>query len=150
MSDKSPIRVFVCHSFEKHPDYFRVFEYLESREEFVYLNVSNPESIPKGSKAQLREELRAQIKLSEVLLVPVSIYIDNQDLVAFQMDCAGALGRPVIAIKAFGETTVLQRSFLGRTADIVEWNPRTLVDAIRQHARHEDTNRWEVVDFKMD
>ena len=48
MSDAGPIRVFVSHLFEKHPDYLRVFEYLESREKFLYLNVSNPDYVPGG------------------------------------------------------------------------------------------------------
>jgi hypothetical protein len=33
---------------------------------------------------------------------------------------------------------------------VVEWNERALVDAIRHHARHEDTARWDVVEFKLD
>ena len=150
MSDASPIRVFVSHLFEKHPDYLRVFEYLESREKFHYLNVSNPEHVPGGGKEGLKDELRNQIKASEVMVLPVSIYDLNRDLVTFQMDCAGAFNKPIIGVKSFGGTVIIQKIILERAADVVEWNARSLVDALRHHARHENTARWDIVEFKLD
>lgn len=150
MSDKSPFRVFVAHLFEKHPDYLRVFEYLESRDTFLYLNTSDPDRVPGGGKEGLKEELRNQIKVAEVMVLPVSIYELNRDLVTFQMDVAGAFSKPIIGIKSFGETVALQKVMIDRCAEIVEWNERTLVDAIRHHARHENTARWDVVEFKLD
>ena len=150
MSDSSPIRVFVSHLFEKHPDYLRVFEYLESREKFHYLNVSDPDRKPQGGKEALKDELRNQIKASEVMVLPITIFELNPDLVTFQMDCAGAFNKPIIGVKSFGDTVVIQKTVLERAADIVEWEARTLVDALRQHGRHENTVRWDVVDFKLD
>jgi len=34
--------------------------------------------------------------------------------------------------------------------EIVEWNERSIADAIRRQARHEDTTRWDTIDFKLD
>jgi hypothetical protein len=34
-----------------------------------------------------------------------------------------------------------------RTAEIIEWNDREMVDSIKRVARGEDTSRWEVIDF---
>ena len=150
MSDASPIRVFVSHLFEKHPDYLRVFEYLESRDKFLYLNVSDPEKLPGGGKEGLKDELRSQIKSAEVMVLPVSIYEINRDLVTFQMDCAGAFSKPIIGVKSFGETVVIQKIILERASDVVDWDARSLVDAIRHHARHENTARWDIVEFKLD
>jgi hypothetical protein len=150
MSDASPIRVFVCHLFEKHPDYLRVFEYLESRERFQYLNMSDPDKLPGGGKEALKDELRNQIKAAEAMILPVSIFDRDRDLVTFQMDCAGAFSKPIIAIKSFGGTVVIHKVILERAADVVDWNARSLVDALRQHARHENTARWDVVEFKLD
>jgi hypothetical protein len=150
MSDSSPIRVFVSHLFEKHPDYLRVFEYLESREIFIYRSVSDPDRKPQGGKEALKEELRNPNMASEVKVLPVTIFELNPDLVTFQMDCAGAFGKPIVGVKSFGETVVIHKTVLERVADIVEWEARTLVDALRQHGRHENTARWDVVDFKLD
>jgi hypothetical protein len=150
LSDKTPIRVFVTHLFEKHPDYLRVIEYLESRDNFLYLATSDPDRIPPGGKEDLKEELRKQIRAAEIMVLPVSIYEANPDLVTFQMDVAGAFSKPIVAVKSFGETVMMKKLIIDRSADVVEWNERVLVDAIRHHARHEDTARWDVVEFKLD
>ena len=84
------------------------------------------------------------------MILPVSIYELDRDLVTFQMDCAGAFSKPIIGVKSFGETVVIPRIILERAAEVVEWNARTLVDALRQHARHENTARWDVVEFRLD
>ena len=34
--------------------------------------------------------------------------------------------------------------------EIIEWNERSIADAIRRQARHEDTARWDTIDFKLD
>lgn len=150
MPDPGPVRIFVSHLFERDPDYLRVFEYLESRDRFLYLNVSDPDRSSPGGREGMKEELRSQIKASEVVIVPISLYDQNRDLVGFQMDCAGAFNKPVIGVKSFGGTIVIQKEFLDRTAVVVDWDARTLVDAIRHHARHEDVARWDVVEFKPD
>ncbi|MCL4721550.1 MAG: hypothetical protein KJ041_06250, partial [Gammaproteobacteria bacterium] len=87
---------------------------------------------------------------SEVVVLPITVYDRNPDLVMFQLDCAGAFNKPVVAVKAFGETVVLQRSVMERASDLVDWNARSLVDAIRHHARQENTAQWDVVEFRLD
>ena len=33
---------------------------------------------------------------------------------------------------------------------VLPWNERSLADAVRRQARHEETTRWDVVEFKLD
>jgi hypothetical protein len=151
VSESNPIRVFIAHLFRDDPDYLRVFEYLESRDNFFYRNTSRPHSIPAaGGRDALKEELVQQIKGAEIVIVPVAVYEANPELVRYQMDVARINGIPVIVIQSFGETVTLQRELMERAADIVEWNARTITDAIRRQARHEDTSRWDVIEFKLD
>jgi len=151
VSESNPIRVFVTHLFRDDADYLRVFEYLENRENFFYLNCSNPDSIPATSdRDALREELVNQIKQAEVVVMPVTIYAANPELVRFQMDAAKVNGLQVIAIQAFGDTVALQKDVLERAAEVIEWNDRSITDAIRRQARHEDTSSWDVIEFKLD
>lgn len=150
MGEREPIRIFVTHLFARHADYLRVFEYLESVENFAYLNQSDPDQVPGGGREGLKEELRRQMRDAEIVVLPLSIYAENKDLVTFQLDAAGAFGKPVLAIKAFGDTLVLKRELMDRLGEIVEWNERSIADAIRRLARHEDTARWEVIEFKLD
>ena len=152
MTDKTdPIKVFVVHLFSKDVDYLRVFEYLESRDNFLYLNTGDPERMPTGGgKEEMKEELRNQIKAAEIMILPISTYDRNRDLVTFQLDVAAACDKPVLAVKSFGDTVVLQKLILERSEEVVDWNERVLVDSIRRLARHEDTARWDVVEFKLD
>jgi len=63
MSAKNPIRVFVTHCFASHPDYHRVYEYMESTANFFYQNCSVPDHAPQGGgKEALKEEYRTQLK----------------------------------------------------------------------------------------
>ena len=150
MSEKNPFRVFVSHTFSSHPDYHRVFEYLESAPNFFYLNCSAPERPPAiGGKEALKDELRKQINAAEVVIVLSSLYTESQSWLLYQMDAAQALERPLIALGSFGTDEKLPPEIVKRAAELVDWNKRSIVDAIRRQARHEDTTRWDTIEFKM-
>jgi hypothetical protein len=36
-----------------------------------------------------------------------------------------------------------------RASEVIGWNERLMIDAIRRQARHEDTARWDVIEFKL-
>lgn len=148
MSQSNPIKLFVSHTFQEHDDYFRVFEYLESSSNFFYINYAAPDQMPEaGGKEAIREVLREQIKPVEAVIISSTMYSENIDWLTFQMDAAQAMEKPIIAMEAFGATSDVPEEIKKRADEVVEWNARSLVDAIRRQARHEDTSRWEVIDF---
>ncbi len=148
MSEKDPIRVFVSHTFQEHSDYFRVFEYLESASNFFYVNVSNPEGVPaSGGKEAVKEELLKQIKLSEVVIILAGLYREHHDWISFQINAAEATNKPIVAVEPFGGVEDVPEEVAKHADETVGWNERNIVDAIRRQARHEDTARWEVIDF---
>jgi hypothetical protein len=150
ISQQNPVKLFVSHVFETSDDYFRVFEYLESSHNFYYINCSNPEHLPTGGRDAMKEELRRQIALAEVVIIPSSLYRKNQEWIDFQLNCAKGLDKPVIVLEHFGikEKMPVQLEALGD--EIIGWNEREIADAIRRQARHEDTARWDVIEFKLD
>jgi hypothetical protein len=145
ISQQNPVRVFVSHAFEPSDDYHRVFEYLESSHNFFYRNCSDPEQRGTGEREKLREELRRQIALAEV-----GQYGAHREWIDFTLNCAKGMDKPVIVLETFGikEKMPVQLEALGD--EIVEWNERSIADAIRRQARHEDTTRWDTIDFKLD
>ena len=149
ISQQHPARVFVSHAFEQADDYDRVFEYLESAHNFYYRNCSNPE-LRITDRDAMKEELRKQVSLAEVVIVPSGMYRQYRELIDFQLNCAKGLDKPVIVLESFGvkEKLAVQLEALGD--EIVEWNERSIADAIRRQARHEDTARWDVIDFKLE
>jgi len=148
VSESNPIRVFVSHLFQEDPDYLRVFEFLESVDRFFYLNCSKPENMPaSGGLEAMKDELIAQIKEAEAVIVLATHYEANKDLIAFELDVAEANDKPVIAIRPFGGVSETPAELEARVKEHLSWNERDIADALRRQARLEDTARWDVIDF---
>ncbi len=148
MSESNPYRVFVTHVFEETFDYLRVFEFLESDDRFYYLNQSKPENMPEvGGLDAMKDELIEQIKGAEVVVVLPAVAEAQADLVRFQLDVADANKIGIVAMKHIGGLGDIPKDVEERSKEVVEWNEREMVDAIKRAGRGEDTQRWEVVDF---
>jgi len=151
MSQRDPIRVFVTHGFEESEDYARAFEYLESARNFYYRNCSATDvQLPSDSPEALREELRRQIGLAEVLIALGSLYSTQQSLLLFELNYAKACDKPVVLLPPFGHEPLEPKLLKGLVDESVPWDERALVDAVRRQARHEETTRWDTIEFKLD
>jgi hypothetical protein len=150
VSQADPVRIFVTHCWETSDDYLRVFEYLESQRNFFYRTYSTPEHRPQGDKEALRENLRKQIAPCEAVIGLSSLFDAHQELLTFQLLFAQASHKPVILMKPFGTRKEVPKAILDLANEVVDWDERALVDAIRRQARHEDTTRWDTIEFKLD
>ena len=151
MPQPDPIRVFVTHAFELSDDYLRVFEFLESARNFYYRNCGGPEQRPvdmttEGQHAALRQ----QMGTTEVVVALSSLYTGHRELLLFQLNYARASEKPVVLLPGFGRELVLPAEVMQMSAERARWDERGLVDAIRRQARHEDTTRWDTIEFKID
>lgn len=150
MSQSHPIRLFITHVWDVSEDYLRVFEYLESANNFFYRNYSTPERPPVQDKEALKEDLRRQIAPVECVIALPDAYERNQDLLTFQLLYAQASHKPVVLMKRFGSPAPVPKPLAELADEVVEWDERALVDAVRRQARHEDTARWDTIEFKID
>jgi hypothetical protein len=150
MSQANPVRLFVTHAWENSDDYLRVFEYLESARNFFYKNYSTPDKRPAGDKEALREDLRRQIAPVEGVIALSSLYAKEPDLLTFQLLFAQASNKPVVLLKPFGGGGEPPKAILDLADEVVAWDERALVDSIRRQARHEETTRWDTIEFKLD
>lgn len=151
MSESNPIRVYVTHTFQESDDYLRVFEFLESMEQFFYINCSKPENVPQsGGLDAIKDEYIAQIKECEAVIVLASLYMAKKDIVRYQMDVAEANDKPLIAIRPFGGMMDSPQELIERVSEHIEWNEREIVDSLKRQARLEDTSRWETIEFTLD
>jgi hypothetical protein len=151
MSQRDPIRVFVTHCFDESEDYARAFEYLESARNFYYRNCSAPDArLPTRSGEAMREELRRQIAIAEVVIALSGLYPLHQDMLLFELHFAKAGEKPVVLLPRFGHEPLEPKVLKGLVDELVPWDERALVDAVRRQARHEETTRWDSIDFKLD
>ncbi|RPH51254.1 MAG: hypothetical protein EHM84_05335 [Lysobacterales bacterium] len=146
----NPIRLFVCHVYRPDDDYHRVFEYLESASNFFYRNTSTPEKRPQGDREALREDLRRQINDAEVVILTSSLYRRNIDWVEFQLHCAKAFDKAVVVLEPFGAQDTIPPAVQEVADEVVPWDQRQLVDAVKRQARHEETTRFDTIEFKLD
>ena len=150
VTQQNPIRLFVAHTWVADDDYHRIFEYIESTPNFFYRNTSKPDERPPGDKEAGREALRQQIGEAEVVLVPASLFRRNVDWTEFQMHCAKAYDKPIIVLEPFGGRDTIPAAVQELADDVIPWDQRQLVDAIKRQARHEETTRFDVIEFKLD
>lgn len=151
MSQRDPIRVFVTHAWESGEDYQRVFEYLEGTRNFFYRNCSTPDKPPPDlSVESRREDLRRQINGCEVVIALSGLLDAHRDLLVFQVNYAKSQEKPVVLLGGFGRE-ILVPAYLKDVVDAqVGWDGRALCDAVRRQARHEETQRWDTIEFKLD
>jgi hypothetical protein len=146
----NPIRLFVTHCWEENDDYTRVFEYLEAPGTLYYINTSQPQAKRPIDRESQREDLRRQIAPCEVVIALPAAYRSAAELVLFQMTFAKAADRPIIAMENFGSTEALPKAIKDLADEVSAWNERSLIDALRRQARHQETTRWDTIEFKLD
>ena len=146
----NPIRLFVTHAWVENDDYARVFEYLEASGTFYYLNTSQPHAKRPIDKESQREDLRRQIAPSEVIVVLPAVYQVAPELVLLEMNFAKAADRPIVAMEKFGSTEPQPQAIKDLADEVSPWNERGLIDALRRQARHQETTRWDTIEFKLD
>ena len=149
-SPSNPIRLFVTHAWVENDDYSRIFEYLEASGKFYYSNTSQPHAKRPIDKESEREDLRRQIAPCEVVVVLPGVYLASPELVVFQMTFAKAADRPVLAMENFGSVDPLPKAILDLADEVCPWNERSLIDALRRQARHQESTRWDTIEFKLD
>ncbi|MGQ0429438.1 MAG: TIR domain-containing protein [Gammaproteobacteria bacterium] len=151
MTENNPIRLFVTHLYAPDEAYFRVFEYLESQPNFFYSNLATPEKPPRSKeKEAIREDLRRQMAEAEVVMLLSSLYARDPVLIEYQGLYAQSCNKPLIVMEPFGTTDAVPAKLREMADEVVPWNGREMADAIRRQARHEDTTRWDTIEFKLD
>ena len=146
----NPIRLFVTHAWVENDDYARVFEYLEASGTFYYVNTSQPHAKRPIDKESQREDLRRQIAPSEVIVALPAVHRIAPELALFELNFAKAADKPVVVMEEFGSTEPLAKVLKDLADEVSAWNERNLIDALRRQARHQETTRWDTIEFKLD
>lgn len=150
MSESNPIRLYVVHGWIVDDDYSRVIEYAETAENFYYLSLSKPDApIPGGDgTAARRTAIVETLRNTECVVCSAGAWERYQDWARYTVERAKEMELPVVAIEHFGPREMDIR-LKGHADEIVGWDSRSIVDAIRRQARHEDTTRFDTIDFDL-
>jgi hypothetical protein len=150
MSESNPIRLYAVHGWQQDEDYVRLFEYIESADNFFYRALSDPNAqSPKGDGAVARRALiNDALTQAECVVCTAGTWDRYNDWARFTVETARSLDVPVVAIEHFGPKNMDIR-LKGHAAETVGWDSRSIVDAIRREARHEDTTRFDMIEFDL-
>ncbi len=151
MSQNNPIRLFVTHAWDTSDDYLRIFEYLESARNFFYKNLSAPDKAPTAvARRPIAKSCAARWRRRSASSRFRACTAKNSELLLFELTFAKASDKPVILMRPFGANAVLPKEITSLSDQIVDWDGRALVDAVKAQARHEESNRWDTIEFKLD
>ena len=79
-----------------------------------------------------------------------AVYRIAPELVLFQM----TLRRPPIGRSSPWRISVppsrLPKAIKDLADEVSPWNERSLIDALRRQARHQESTRWDTIEFKLD
>jgi len=150
MSENNPIRLYAVHGWEKDEDYVRLFEYLESADKFYYRSLSDPDahSTQAPGVAARRTLINDALKQAECVVCTAGTWERYNDWARFTVETARSLDIPVVVVEHFGPKNMDIR-LKGHASETVGWDSRSIVDAIRREARHEDTTRFDMIEFDM-
>ncbi len=149
-SDSHPVRLYATHAWTEDDDYQRLFEFLESARGFTYRNLSRPEACPRTGREAEQSALRSQIDPAEIVLVLAGQYAASPFLIDYQANCARGLRKPVLLLSIFGGAAPPAPSLAAAANEVVDWNERALVDAIRRLTRRATRPRYATIDFTPD
>lgn len=133
--------VFISHAWKYGDEYNRLVNLLNCAKNFSWKNYSAPSDNPlknlNGSnvtnKSDITNAIKRKILPSNIVLVISGMYANNREWMEKEIQFAQELGKPIIAIKPFGNT--LMPTYITIVADtIVGWNTDSIVSAIRYHS----------------
>jgi hypothetical protein len=118
---------------------------------FFYKNFSTPDAPPADvSVESRREDLRRQINASEVVLALASMQATHPDMLVFQVNYAKSQDKPVILLPGFGRDLAIPKYITDVVDEKIPWDGRQIVDAVMRQARHQESQRWDTIEFKLD
>ncbi|AFM12145.1 TIR domain-containing protein [Turneriella parva] len=128
-------RIFISHAWRYNEEYYRLVELLDRAPYFIYANYSVPEhdAFAEMTSAQLTDQIQAQIRPVQVVLIISGLYVNYSEWIQYEMDCAYSLHKPILAIQPWGSTN-MPRQISQIANEIVGWNTDSIVDAIRRLA----------------
>lgn len=131
--------LFISHAWHNSIEYMRIAEILDEAPHFYWRNYSSYEKdaiIKMDSefgKARLKEELEAQIKHVNLLIICADLHEGNSYWIEQEVAIADKLKKPYIVIKPY--TNELTPAVLSHNAKaVVKWDANAIIAAIKTHA----------------
>ncbi|MBY7649332.1 MAG: hypothetical protein C4617_02260 [Candidatus Liberibacter europaeus] len=127
--------LFISHVWSKSGEYKNLVNLLDCKKytNFNYHEVPEDSPINSDNSEYIKSVLRKRLDIAEIVLVPAHVSATNSDWVIWEMDTAEKNNVPIIGIKPYGGKNI-SMEVTSRAKECVNWNTKSIVDAIRKHA----------------
>ena len=131
--------IFISHSWQYEEQYKRLCGLLDKASYFDYKNYSVPKDNPvhtNGTEKQLREAISRHMSPSSIVLILAGVYSTYSKWIKKEIKIAKdgfSSQKPIIGIKP-RENTNISTEVRDNAVEIVNWNTKSIVDAIKKHA----------------
>jgi len=141
MPELKPYHLFISHAWKYGDDYIHLNDLLEEAPNFKYYNYSAPKDNPLinldgtsvTNKTQIKDAILRKIRPVNCVLVISGMYYNNREWMQYELDCAVAMGKPIIPIKPRGNVNMpTEVSSVATTT--VNWYTDSIVSAIRTYS----------------
>lgn len=135
MPDLKTYDLFISHSWDYKDDYYRLCKLLGDYPNFKLRNYSVPnhDRLDGGSNFKLQNELIAQIKPVNIVLILSGMYVKHREWIKKEIEIARELKKPILGIVPWGQDRIPEDVVMV-SKEMVNWNATSIVSAIRQHA----------------
>jgi MTH538 TIR-like domain (DUF1863) len=125
-----PYRIFVSHAWDYSQEYYDLINRLNDYPNFDYRNYSVPEHDRLDTTTQLGQKLLNQMNPAQVVIILAGMYAAHSEWIQYEIDQAVRLGKPIIAVKPWGQERVPLA--IQNAATVVHgWNISPIIQSIR-------------------
>lgn len=125
-------RLFISHAWHYSEGYERAIKFLNGANNFIYTNYSVP--VSKAfiglNSYQLGEQLKAQIRPVQCVVILAGMYVSHSAWIQFEIDFAKSLGKPILGIIPYRAIRTPQ-AVSNAATKMVSWNSSSIVEGIR-------------------
>jgi hypothetical protein len=126
-------KIFVVHTWEYNESYYRISRYLSEISDFKHEDTGSMALWSSVGEKPPREALLKQMIPAEIVIVNSDVYkSDSERLVAYVMEEAESMGKPIIGIDSWSPHKISPR-IVEKAKEIVPWDPLKMVEAIRRY-----------------
>jgi MTH538 TIR-like domain (DUF1863) len=125
-----PYRIFVSHAWDYSQEYYDLINRFNGYPNFDYRNYSVPEHDRLDTTTQLGQKLLHQMNPVQVVIILAGMYAAHREWIQYEIDQAVRLGKPIIAVKPWGQERV--PIAIQNAATVVHgWNISPIIQSIR-------------------
>ena len=126
-------RLFISHSWSYSERYTAMVNLLDARPYFNWTNYSVPVSkaFENMNNAQLLEQLKAQIRLVNCVVIIGGMWTNYSDWIQEEINFAVSINKPILGVRP-RSAKVLPEAVKAASKLVVSWNTDSIVAGIRE------------------